>query len=212
MQNNKMRKARSEMRIFIMLALFAMPAFAADMDEQLSADAVAAYDVNGSLFQQITDLEQEKVLMQLEKERAQLDLELDRLAAEKIRLHMEIDTLAGRAEEQQAVIDNERAKLEAEAARLERERAMITSGAVAPVAAVAAQPKSDLGQRYQLVEIIGAGAQLQATLRDMTTGQTKKISVGRGIDGYTVKSISLDEGVVFDMDGNIETLNIGMGN
>ena len=58
--------------------------------EQMSADAVANYNVDGSLFQQITDLEQEKVLMQLEKERAQLDLELDRLAAEKIKLHMEI--------------------------------------------------------------------------------------------------------------------------
>ena len=66
-----------------------------DVDmEEVSADAVANYDVTGSLFQQITDLEQEKVLMQLEKERAQLDLELDRLAAEKIKLHMEIDTLS----------------------------------------------------------------------------------------------------------------------
>ncbi|MBQ3039578.1 MAG: hypothetical protein IJD41_03420, partial [Alphaproteobacteria bacterium] len=69
--------------------------------EQVSADAIADYQVEGSLFQQITDLEQEKVLMQLEKERAQLDLELDRLAAEKIKLHMEIDTLSGRAEQQQ---------------------------------------------------------------------------------------------------------------
>ena len=60
--------------------------------DDVSADAVAAYQVEGSLFQQITELEQEKVLMQLEKERAQLDLELDRLAAEKIKLHMEIDT------------------------------------------------------------------------------------------------------------------------
>ena len=49
-------------------------------NEQFSADAIEEYDVNGSLFQQITDLEQEKVLMQLEKERAQLNLDLDRLA------------------------------------------------------------------------------------------------------------------------------------
>ena len=69
--------------------------------EAVSADAVAAYNPAGSVFQQITDLEQEKVLMELEKERAQLDLELDRLAAEKIKLHMEIDELSGRAEQQQ---------------------------------------------------------------------------------------------------------------
>ena len=85
-----------------------------DVDmEEVSADAVAGYDVSGSLFQQITDLEQEKVLMQLEKERAQLDLELDRLAAEKIKLHMEIDTLSGRAEQQQQEIETQKAKLEA---------------------------------------------------------------------------------------------------
>ena len=90
--------------------------------EQISADAVAAYNPDGSLFQQITDLEQEKVLMQLEKERAQLDLELDRLAAEKIKLHMEIDTLSGRAEQQQQELETEKAKLEAEAAKLEVEK------------------------------------------------------------------------------------------
>ena len=99
-----------------------------DIDmEQVSADAVAGYDVNGSLFQQITDLEQEKVLMQLEKERAQLDLELDRLAAEKIKLHMEIDTLSGRAEQQQQEIETQKAKLEAEAARIEKEKETLLS-------------------------------------------------------------------------------------
>ncbi len=189
-------------------------AYAEDMAEQMSADAVAAYDVNGSLFQQITDLEQEKVLMQLEKERAQLDLELDRLAAEKIKLHMEIDTLAGRAEEQQAAIDNERAKLQQEAARLERERTAIVTGAQTSVAKVAAEqetPESNISEKYELIEIIGAGTQLQATLRDLQSGQSKRISVGRDFDGYTVKSISLDEGIVFDKDGQVETLNIGMG-
>ena len=80
--------------------------------EQVSADAIAGYQVEGSLFQQITDLEQEKVLMQLEKERAQLDLELDRLAAEKIKLHMEIDTLSGRAEQQQQEIETQKAIFE----------------------------------------------------------------------------------------------------
>ena len=39
-----------------------------DVDmEEISADAVAGYDVDGSLFQQITDLEQEKVLQLMKK-------------------------------------------------------------------------------------------------------------------------------------------------
>ena len=41
-------------------------------NEEFSADAIEDYNVEGSLFQQITDLEQEKVLMQLEKEQTLL--------------------------------------------------------------------------------------------------------------------------------------------
>src|SRR5699024_6464190 len=122
---------------FLFLMLVAVPGYvrAADIStdaaqdadvaaemEAVSAGAVAAYDASGSLFQQITDLEQEKVLMELEKERAQLDLELDRLAAEKIKLHMEIDELSGRAEQQKQELENAQAKLEAEAAKLAKEK------------------------------------------------------------------------------------------
>lgn len=182
--------------------------------EEISADAVAAYDVSGSLFQQITDLEQEKVLMQLEKERAQLDLELDRLAAEKIKLHMEIDTLSGRAEQQQQEIETEKAKLAAEAARLEREKEILKNDATAPVRANTTVAESrddvdvDLSEKYKLVNVIGAGNQLMATITDLNTGQNKRVGVGRSLDGYTVKSISLDDGVVLVKDGVTQTLNV----
>lgn len=184
--------------------------------EQVSADAVANYQVDGSLFQQITDLEQEKVLMQLEKERAQLDLELDRLAAEKIKLHMEIDTLSGRAEQQQQQIETEKAKLEAEAARLEREKEKLLAAEDAPITKSASYTVTeekvvgtDLAKKYKLVNVIGAGAQLQATITDLATGQAKRIGVGKSLDGYTVKSISLDEGIVFVKDGDTQMLNVG---
>ncbi len=190
--------------------------------EELSADSVAAYQVDGSLFQQITDLEQEKVLMQLEKERAQLDLELDRLAAEKIKLHMEIDTLSGRAEAQQQELETEKAKLEAEAARLAREKATLeseveaaaTRAVTASVRATIADDMSaaPLADNYRLINVIGAGSQLQATIEDLTTGQNKRLSVGKTLDGYIVKSISLDDGVVFVKDGVTQNLNIGGAN
>ena len=182
----------------------------ADMDtdmEQVSADAVSDYQVNGSLFQQITDLEQEKVLMQLEKERAQLDLELDRLAAEKIKLHMEIDTLSGR--------DAAKAKLEAETAKLEREKQALENENSAPrvtsKSASASDDSSDIkiDEKYKLVNVFGVGNQLQATVADLKTGQNKKVSVGRSLDGFTVKSISLDDGIVFvSPSGTIQALNV----
>ncbi len=213
--------------MFFVLIGLALPCMAADVDtdaaaEQYSADAVAAYDPDGSLFQQITDLEQEKVLMQLEKERAQLDLDLDRLAAEKIKLHMEIDTLSGRAEQQQQELAAATAKLEAETAKLERERAQLESDAAnvatAPAAtsgtrAVAQSDAAvDFAKNYKLVNVIGVGNQLQATLTDLNTGQNRRVTVGRMLDGYTVRTISMDEGVVLvGPDGDKQVLNVTAG-
>lgn len=190
-----------------------------DVDmESVSADAVAAYDVNGSVFQQITDLEQEKVLMQLEKERAQLDLDLDRLAAEKIKLHMEIDALSGRADEQQQELENKMAKLEAETARLNKEKEALESESDEEDVAEKSEKKSSkvkekeedtsVSKKYKLINVIGAGSQLQATIADLSTGQNKRISVGRMLDGYVVKSISLDEGVVLVRGSDVQTLNV----
>jgi type IV pilus biogenesis protein PilP len=225
---NKIKNMKRRFLLAAALAAFvSVPSFAADTageDEQawadeISAGAVAEYDASGTLFQKIADLEQEKVLMQLEKERAQLDLELDRLAAEKIKLHMEIDTLSGRAEEQQKALDVEKAKLEAETAKLEREKqslldrpAETSAKKSASPAKAAAREESESGPisaKYRLIEIIGAGNQLQATVEDTQNGQRRKISVGRVLEGYTVRSISLDDGVVFVKDGEIQTLNIG---
>lgn len=193
--------------------------------EAVSADAVAGYNPEGSLFQQITDLEQEKVLMELEKERAQLDLELDRLAAEKIKLHMEIDELSGRAEQQKKELENAQAKLETEAARLEREKEALEAETEELAARRAATSKTsnnsedsdkpagvDFGAQYRLVNVIGAGSQLQATIENLDTGQNKIISVGRIVDGYSVKSISLDEGVVFTNGQDTQTLNVSKSN
>lgn len=214
-------------KIWYMSAVFALlvcgtARAAADTDidaemDQRSAQAVADYKVEGSLFQQITDLEQEKVLMQLEKERAQLDLELDRLAAEKIKLHMEIDTLSGRAEAAQQELETEKAKLEAEAAKLEREKASLEAAASAPASAATSasarvteeKETGTIAENFRLINVIGAGSQLQATVEALDTGQTKRIRVGFVLDGFSVKSISLDDGVVFVKDGKSQTLNIG---
>jgi type IV pilus biogenesis protein PilP len=221
---NKIKKIKKYFFIAAaMMALVSAPVFADAMNEEvlveeMSSDAIAKYDVEGTMFQKIADLEQEKVLMQLEKERAQLDLELDRLAAEKIKLHMEIDTLSGRAEEQQLAIEAERAKLEAETAKLEQEKqslaARASTGEVPVKKTAARAPSSEaeadsISKKYRLIDIIGAGNQLQATVEDTENGQRKKVSVGKMLDGYKIRSISLDDGVVFVKNDVVETLNIG---
>jgi len=228
--------------LFAVFAVCVMPmqSFAADDDEfwdeeeyevsdseqsAAGAMAVADYNVDGSLFQQITDLEQQKVLMELEKERAQLDLDLDRLAAEKIKLQMEMDTLSGRAEQEQQILLNEKSRLEAEAAKIEQEKQALqkadseesdskssaakdTKKSTAKKATKKDVDEDDISSMYKLVNVMGAGNQLQATLSDLETGQAKRVSVGKVIDGFTVKSISLEDGVVFSKDGETQTLNI----
>jgi len=185
-----------------------------DDGEALSAKSITDYEVNGSLFQQITDLEQEKILIQLEKERAQLNLDLDRLAAEKIKLNMEMENLSGRAEQQQQELVTERARLEAEAQKLEAQKQALEKAATDEETVpekVVETPKAketEFNKRYKLVNVIGVGTQLQATIQDVVSGQNKKMSVGKVLDGYTVKSISLDEGVVFEKGNEVQSLNI----
>ena len=60
-----------------------------------------------------------------------------------------------------------------------------------------------------MINVIGVGNQLQATVQDIATGQNRRIAVGKQLNGYTVKSISLNDGIVFEKDGVSENLNVG---
>lgn len=220
---NKIKNIKKSFFLFAVLTtVFSVPAMAEPQDDnswadEMSANAISDYKVDGSVFQQITDLEQQKVLMGLEKERAQLDLELDRLAAEKIKLRMEMDTLSNNAEEQKRILAEQKAELDAQAEMLEQQKRAMTAqpqtDGLQPVAKIPVQQQpmqeNNIISKYKLIDIIGSGNQLQATVEDLVTGQRKKISVGKVLDGYTIKSISLDDGVVFEKDDNTETLNIG---
>lgn len=182
-----------------------------DLADKMSADALLDYDESDSLFEKITMLEQEKVVVQLEKERAQLDLDLERLNAEKIKLQMELDTLSGRAEQQQHELEAAKAQLDIQTENLKRQMAALDEEPVsAPVAKTTEKKvETDVSKKYKLINVVGMGNQLQATIEDVTTGQNKRIAVGKELDGYIVKSISLNDGIVFEKDGETESLNIG---
>ena len=187
------------------------------------------YDPDGSLFQRIADLEQEKVLMQLERDRAQLQLDLDRLGAEKSRLIREQENADLRAEEQAAEIERQRLALEQDRRRLEDERQRMADEA-ARAAERAAEERNNpprqtvvaeapafesiaenagLAESYSLLEIIGAGNQLVATVEHLGSGQQRRLSVGRQLDGWTVRSISIDDGIEFERNGEVVTIGIG---
>lgn len=185
-----------------------------DNADEIASNALLNYDASGSMFEKITTLEQEKVVMQLEKERAQLDLELERLNAEKIKLQMELDTLSGRAEQQQQELEVAKAQLEAQTEKLKRQQQEMIEreNTYEEEPVVKQQSKkeySSMTSKYKLINVIGVGNQLQATIEEISTGQNKRIMVGKNLDGYTVKSISLNDGIIFEKDGVSENLNIG---
>lgn len=203
--------------MFVALAVCTiLPAVADDVVFDEGAVAVMEYQVDGSLFQRIADLEQEKVLMQLEKERAQLQLDLERLAAEQRKLTIETEAMDTRAEEQKNKLEADRQKLAAEREKLEQQRQKLEqqpfdTGTPAAAAKPAPEPAraSPISERYRLLNVMGVGRQLQATVEDLNTGQRRTVWAGKTMDGYTVKSISLDDGIVFTKDGEIETLGVG---
>ena len=186
-----------------------------EMADQISAEALDEYDMSGSLFEKITMLEQEKVVVQLEKERAQLDLDLDRLNAERIKLQMELDTLSGRAEQQQHELETAKTQLEIQTEKLRQQRDAldnnITIDYEEPVIVKQTPKKQDvnIARKYKLINVIGVDNQLQATVEEVATGQNKRIAVGKDLDGYVVKAISLHDGIIFEKDGVEESLNIG---
>lgn len=181
------------------------------MADQLSVDTLSGYDESGSLFERITMLEQEKVVVQLEKERAQLDLDLERLNAEKIKLQMELDTLSGRAEQQQHELEAAKAQLDIQTEKLKRQMDSLDEAPVQQTRAAAPEikPEANVSKKYKLINVVGIDNQLQATIEEIATGQNKRIAVGKELDGYVVKSISLNDGIIFEKDGETESLNIG---
>jgi type IV pilus biogenesis protein PilP len=149
--------------------------------------------------------------MELEKERAQLDLDLERLNAERIKLQIELDTLSGRAEQQQQELEAAKAQLEIQTEKLKRQREALEQNDYEPVEE-RPQPKkqeTSVSKKYKLINVVGVDNQLQATIEDIASGQNRRIAVGKELDGYVVKSISLNEGIVFEKDGIEESLNIG---
>jgi membrane protein involved in colicin uptake len=207
----------------LVFAILPFAAFAEDVAD------VESYDAEGSVFQKIADLEQEKVLMQLEKEKAQLQLDLDRLSAEQTRLARDQESADARAEEQAAEIEKQKLAIEQERQKLDEQKKKLAEEAAKRAAsddsddepapakrqakASASANEQDagdtLGDKYALVEIVGAGNQLVATVENIGNGKQKKISVGKNLDGYAVRSISIDDGVEFEKDGEVLTIGIG---
>ena len=72
----------------------------------------------------------------------------------------------------------------------------------------ARESSESIADRYLLREIVGAGNQLVATVEHAGSGRQRRLSVGRDLDGYVVRAISLDEGVEFEKDGRIFTLGV----
>jgi len=124
---------------------------------------------------------------------------------------MELDTLSGRAEQQQHELEAAKAQLDIQTEKLKRQMDSLDEAPVQQTRAAAPEikPEANVSKKYKLINVVGIDNQLQATIEEVATGQNKRIAVGKELDGYVVKSISLNDGIVFEKDGETESLNIG---
>ena len=184
--------------------VFAFPALA-----EINSNA-DAYNPSGSMFEKITDLEQKKVLWQLEKENAQMQLDMDRMEAERTRIKNEMEAISDEGKSKAQALELERQQFEMEKQRFESQKKNISSVQSSNKNVVTApEPEeSPIQEKYRLIEIVGAGRQLIATIEDNKTGQRKKVSVGKELDGYNVDTVSLDDGVVISKDGETQILGV----
>ena len=72
-----------------------------------------------------------------------------------------------------------------------------------------APAKSVSVHKYVLMNMVGAGDKLRATLTEVATGRKKIVFVGGVLDGATVKYVSVD-GIVVEKNGVLERLDVGM--
>ena len=208
----------SFMKYLLIVSLFlfnSTSSFSEEVDDiaQDNVESVSNYNIDNSLFKKITDLEQEKVLIQLKKEKAQLELDLDRVNSEKKKLNIEMENLTSMEEKQKQDLEQEKEKIAQEKADLEEEKQRFLNqknsySASSSRVESSSKKLNDISSIYKLIDIIGVGSELQARIQDLQTGGQKKVSVGKLVDGFEIKSISLDEGVVFTKDGETQVLNI----
>ena len=116
------------------------------------------------------------------------------------------------SEQQQHELEAAKAQLDIQTEKLRRQmEEPVEERTVAVAVADVPEKKeeSSINKKYRLINVIGVDNQLQATISEISTGQNKRISVGKELDGHIVKSISLNDGIVFEKDGVTESLNIG---
>ncbi len=183
------------------------------------------FDEGSSLFQRISDMEQEKVLMKLEMEQARMELDMDKLMSEKIRLQREMEQMQKDTEEETRKAEAEKKKIEQEKARLEQERQAfeeekrnqinrsLSEVAVSTSTQQQVQEEVNEGEKlsdtYRVLDIYGAGNELFVTIENMKNTQKRKLQVGKQLpNGYEVKSISLDDGVTFKKGNDSQTLGV----
>ena len=147
-------------------------------------------------------------------------MELDTLNAQKMKKQMELDDMYNQSEQQQDFLAAKE-ELEIQISTLKKQIAEIANKtekeerkeekkeAKEEKVTKKEETTPQISGKYKLINVIGIGNQLQATIQDISTGQNKRIAVGKQLNGYTVKSISLNDGIVFEKDGESENLTVG---
>ncbi len=189
------------------------------------------YDTSGTLFQKIVDLEQQKLLLKLEKEQTQMELDLKKLQADKLAFQREQDKInqnqdfeKRKAEESQKKLEEEKKKLEEEKKYIEEQKSSINksladiaskqktlnSKPASPVVVSSNSGKENISSSYRIKDILGAGGMYSVVLEGIPNNQVRKLSKGQMLpNGYKITKIQPIEGkVTFEKDDDVQELSI----
>jgi len=65
-------------------------------------------------------------------------------------------------------------------------------------------------KKYKLIKILGNEDKVQILLQENSTGQKRFVYIGDDLDGWIVKSFSLEQGIIVEKDGEVKVLDVDM--
>ncbi|MBL0690306.1 MAG: hypothetical protein JJV93_02155 [Alphaproteobacteria bacterium] len=193
--------------------------------EDIEKVADAQYNLEGTIFESIIDLEKDKILARISNEREKLEVEKKRMAVEHLRIEQELKKLNGELEKEKldtlaelekanekwkSSIDKDIkdaiAKVKKDVIKdLDRASTSNTKNfnnenSVSKSSNTFVPKTPDSVKAYTIVKISGAGEKLTATVQNIKNKREYLLTKGSDLDGYHVDNISIRDGIVLSLD------------
>ncbi len=176
-------------------------------------------EVKDTLFDKYSEMEKNKMMMELQAEEKKAEIELARLKAEGLQVEFEISKLERKQKEEE---EKAAKKAEEEAAAASSSDSSSSSSSYSSYSSSSDSYSSssddddddkeevpDLSENYKLKSIMGVGDNLIGVVEDGENDKKIKVKVGTVLpNGYVVRMISPRDGIIFEKGEDRQTLKM----